>query len=357
MPTLRTIAVVTGTRAEYGLLLPVIRAIDEHSKLALRLVVTGTHLTTCSIEDIAFPVAAKVAMQKRGQVGRAHDAAALGRGVTGLAGVFAKMKPEVVAVFGDRVEAFAAASAASVSGIRVAHLHGGDRAEGVADEAMRHAITKLAHLHFPATAQSRRRILRMGEHADVVFNVGSSAIDGLREIVPADDAPRVIVLQHPVGDDDATERQRMANTLRATARFSRLVLAPNHDPGRVGILQAICEAKVKAAGHLPRDRFVSLLKSADVIVGNSSAGLIEAAACRVPCVNLGSRQNGREKPNSVIDAPHTQRGIATAIKAAMQLDRRRFRHPYGRGDTGRRVADLLARLRLKNIPLRKQNRY
>ncbi|MFW6337128.1 MAG: UDP-N-acetylglucosamine 2-epimerase, partial [Phycisphaeraceae bacterium] len=230
---------------------------------------------------------------------------------------------------------------------------------GVADEAMRHAITKLAHLHLPATAQSRRRILRMGEPAQTVHRVGSPAIDALRSVEPAADAPELIVLHHPVGDEDETEGRRMRAILDATAGRSRIVLHPNHDPGRAGIMHALRSADVQSVEHLPRTRFLSLLKGAKAIVGNSSAGLIEAAALRTPCVNLGQRQAGREAPGHVVhcndDADPA--AIAAAIDRALQLDPRRLRHPYGRGDTGARVAELLANLPLTDLPLRKRNTY
>ncbi|MEM6458160.1 MAG: UDP-N-acetylglucosamine 2-epimerase [Planctomycetota bacterium] len=359
----RRIAVVTGTRAEYGLLEPVMRAVDAHPALELLCVAAGMHLVTGTHADIGFPIAAKVRMQKPEpktgavRVGRYHDAVALGNGVRNFAEAFAQLRPDFVVVLGDRIEAFAAASAASVGGQRVAHLHGGDRAEGVADEAMRHAISKLAHLHFPATAESRRRLLRMGEPPETIFNHGSPAVDGLREIAAAADAPRVIVMHHPVGDDDETERRRMRDILLATSRFSRLVLMPNHDPGRNGIVRAIEEAEVNAVEHLPRARFVALLKGADLIVGNSSAGLIEAAVCRTPAVNIGPRQAGRQTPRSVVSCGHGKRPIVGAINRALQMDRARLRHPYGRGDTGPRVAATLASIGMDAVPLRKRNTY
>lgn len=362
--TTRRIAVVTGTRAEYGLLATVMRAIDAHPALTLRCIATGTHLTTDSIRDIAFPLAGRVEMQRPGEVGRAADAAAMGRGVTGLASHFVELLPDVVLVLGDRIEAFAAASVGSVMGLRVAHVHGGDRAEGVADEAMRHAITKLSHLHFPATAQSRRRILRLGEDPAAVFNVGSPAADGLGDIVPAADALNLIVMQHPVGDDDETERLRMAEVLAATAGFTRLVLMPNHDPGRDGIVAAIREADVEAVDHLPRSEFLALLagvgSGGGAIIGNSSAGLIEAAVLGTACVNLGPRQAGREKPPNVFDLPNhdfTRDEVTEAISLATQNVHRRLRHPYGRGDTGRRIADHLASFTPVSVPIRKRNRY
>lgn len=358
----RTIAVVTGTRAEFGLLEPVMRAVAEHDRLQLRTVVTGTHLLTASkrdIESAGYRIDAEVEMQRAGETGRRADAAALGRGVAGMASVLGEFKPDFVVVLGDRIEAFAAASAASVAGVRVAHLHGGDRAEGVADEAMRHAITKLAHLHLPATAQSRRRIVRMGEPALTVHRVGSPAVDALRGVKPAADAPELIVLHHPVGDAPEAELRRMRAILDATAGHRRVVLHPNHDAGREGVMQAIEHAGVEAVEHLPRSRFLSLLKGSRAIVGNSSAGLIEAAALRVPCVNLGPRQSGREAPGHVVhcndDADPA--AIAAAIAQALRLDLRRFRHPYGDGRTGPRVAEILASVSLDELPLRKRNTY
>ncbi|MBB6429803.1 UDP-N-acetylglucosamine 2-epimerase [Algisphaera agarilytica] len=357
MASPRNIAVVTGTRAEYGLLETVMRAIDAHPKLSLQCVAAGMHLVTGTHQDIAFPIAAKVRMQKPDRVGRHHDAVATGRGISVFAEAFAQLKPDVVLVLGDRIEAFAAASTASIAGIRVAHLHGGDRAEGVADEAMRHAISKLAHLHFPATAQSRKRLIRMGEDPATVFNHGSPAADGLSDIAPAEDAPEIIVMQHPIGDDDATEHQRMRGTLQATAKFSRLVMAPNHDPGRNGIAQAIHEAGVEVVDHLPRHEFIARLKAARLIVGNSSAGLIEAAVCKTPAVNIGPRQGGRETPNSVVSCGYGKRGVTQAIQQTLGLNTRRFRQPYGRGETGQQIAQSLASLRIEQIPVRKRNAY
>lgn len=359
-PQQRTIAVVTGTRAEFGLLLPVMRAIRAHRDLQLRTIVTGTHWTAGTwrdVRDAGFTIDAKVRMQKKEQSGRAADVEALARGVRGLGEVFASMQPDFVVVLGDRIEVLAAASAASVGGFRVAHIHGGDRAEGVADEAVRHAVSKLAHLHFAATARSRKRLIRMGEAAARVYNVGSPAVDGLRAMAPADDAPAVIVLQHPIGASDEQERQWMRGTLRATARHERLVMSPNHDPGRDGIMRALREAKVDVVDHLPRARFLSLLAGAGVIVGNSSAGLIEAAALRTACLNIGPRQGGRERPGNVVDCDYGERAVRAALHQALDLDLRRMRHPYGNGRAGERIAEVLAQVDLADLPGRKQNSY
>jgi UDP-hydrolysing UDP-N-acetyl-D-glucosamine 2-epimerase len=356
----RAISVVTGSRAEFGLLKPVMRAIAEHPDLALHTIVTGTHLSADTKQDITaagFAIDAEAPMQQPNDTGRAAETQALARGIGEIGQALERLKPAFVLVLGDRIEAYAAASAAHVAGYRLAHVHGGDRAEGIADEALRHAISKLAHVHCPASAASRRRLTRMGEPPAQVYRVGSPAIDDLSAIEPATDAPAAIVLQHPIGEDEAQERQWMEATLHATAPYSRLVLMPNHDAGRAGIVQAIEAANVDAIEHVPRSRFVALLKGARVIVGNSSAGLIEAAAVKTACVNVGPRQAGREKPGQVVDCDYGEAPVAGALEQALNLDLRRLRHPYGKGDAGRRIADTLAGLDLAALPLRKRNAY
>jgi UDP-hydrolysing UDP-N-acetyl-D-glucosamine 2-epimerase len=359
IPT-RTILVATGSRAEFGLLLPVLRAIVAQENLRLRLVVAGAHLASGTWRDIpaaGLTIAARVPMQQRGVVGRAADMAALARGVAGFARVLPRFQPEIALVLGDRIEPLALACAASVGGYRVAHIHGGDRAEGVADEAIRHAISKLAHLHFPATAASRRRLIRMGEPPALIFPVGSPAVDGLATVAPAPDAPEVVVMQHPIGAADDQEQRWMTATLRATAGYRRLIFAPNGDPGAAGIRAALRQAGVPVVEHLPRERFLSLLAGAKAMVGNSSAGLIEAAALRIPAVNIGPRQSGRETPANVIACAYGTAPVAQALARAVRMPRARLRHPYGTGDTGGRIAHILAAIDLRRVPLRKHNTY
>jgi UDP-hydrolysing UDP-N-acetyl-D-glucosamine 2-epimerase len=356
----RTIAVVTGSRAEFGLLQPVMQAISEHPKLQLRVVISGTHMAAGTWRDVTaagFVTDAKVRMQRKGETGRAGDVEALSRGVSGFGRWFAAMVPDLVLVLGDRIEPMAAALAGQIGGFAVGHIHGGDRAEGVADEAMRHAISKLATVHFPATAQSARRLKRMGEDPGCIFNVGSPAIDGLKAIKPAADAPDIIVMQHPVGFDDPTEQRNMAATLKATARADRLVMAPNADPGGAGIRAALDEAGIEPVEHLRRERWLGLLAGARLIVGNSSAGLIEAAALKTACVNIGPRQAGRQKPPSVVDCDYGVRRVRQAISKARQLDLSRLRHPYGNGQAGRKIAEVLAQLDWSALPRRKRNTY
>lgn len=368
----RTIAVVTGTRAEFGLLRPVLRAIAGHRHLKLEVLVTGTHRLGPSrtIDEVAgeFPIAATIPMQSPAHTGRLADAEALGRGISGFAERFAHHQPDVVLVLGDRIEAFAAAAAASVAGIRVAHMHGGDRAQGVADEALRHAITKLAHIHLPATSCSAQRLIAMGEDPQSIHVVGSPAIDDLSEYAPLPDSgyaelgrPAIIVLLHPVGDDQGAEHDRAARLLEIAQRAgSTLALHPNHDDGREGIMRAIESSGCTNYAHLPRRTFVSLLRRVKVLLGNSSAGLIEASAIPIHCINVGRRQTGREMPAHVIDVPDWDyQTIASGLSQCLASPRliNGARHPYGDGRTGLRTAEILANLDFNAVSLSKQNQY
>ncbi|MDQ7013131.1 MAG: UDP-N-acetylglucosamine 2-epimerase [Planctomycetota bacterium] len=366
----RRVAVVTGSRAEFGLLRPVMAAVQACEGLELAVIAAGSHLIPPAetFRDVkkAFPVIDSVPMQRPGPATRLDDAEALGRGVSRFARSFAGVRPDWVVVLGDRIEAFAAASAASVGGIPLAHVHGGDRAEGIADEAMRHAITKLAHLHFAATEQSAERIRRMGERPDSVHVVGSPAVDGLAATAPADDqawqelgSPEVVLLMHPIGrhaeEEEAAATAAIEGAL-AAAEGNVLCLAPNRDPGRAGIVRAIEAAaaahdRVNAMEHMPRERFVAVLQRlagsegapGGVLVGNSSAGLIEAAVLGVPTVNIGARQTGRERAGNVVDvARELAADVAAAVTRARGLDLRGLEHPYGDGRAGVRIAEILA---------------
>ena len=367
--TRRKIAVVTGTRAEFGLLTPIMRAIQARPGLELLVIAAGSHLVqpALTFKEIKreFEVADSIPMQTVGRVGRWHDVEAVGKGIARFGRSFERLAPDIVLVLGDRIEAFAAASAASIGGVVVAHAHGGDLAEGVADEVMRHAITKLAHLHLPATTASAARIRRMGEDPARVFVVGSPAIDGLDAVRPMTDTaaaelgdPQAVLLMHPIGRPDELEEAGAAAALEALAGMRTLALLPNLDPGRRGILRAIeaHAANLTVREHLPRDAFVSLLRrlseQGGVLVGNSSAGLIEAGALRVPAVNIGPRQALRERGTNVVDAAtETAESIRAAIERARAMDRASITHPFGDGHAGPRSAEALATANLADRSL------
>jgi UDP-hydrolysing UDP-N-acetyl-D-glucosamine 2-epimerase len=339
-------------------------AIREHPRLMLSVIAAGSHLVGARdsyselVVSFGSDVTDAVPMQVEGRTGRVADAAALGAGIGGLTACFDRLHPDWVLILGDRIEAFAAASAASVAGLAVAHIHGGDRAEGVADEAMRHAITKLAHLHLAATPQSAERIRRMGERPEHVHVVGSPAIDGLAAMHPLPDAlyrdfgePDTLFLMHPIGRSDAEEQRAAEAVLEVLGPRRVLALHPNLDAGRDGILAALRLAErrgVRIVPHLSRALFVGSLKrlagSGGLLVGNSSAGLIEAAALRLPVVNVGRRQASRESGTNVVHADESTPAVRSAIDRALSIDRGGIAHPFGDGRSGERIAELLARV-------------
>lgn len=369
----RIIAVITGTRAEFGLLKPVMRAIKIHNKLELRVLVTGTHLLeresgSRTLDEVAgsFDVHATIPMQEPGESGRFEDAVALGRGISGFGEYFAQHPPDVALVLGDRIEAFAAAAAASVAGIRVAHLHGGDRAEGIADEAIRHAISKLAHIHLPATADSAERLICMGEAVHQVHLVGSPAIDGLQAIGPLNEdefetlgRPEIVFLLHPSGLESAAEYLMADRLLKLCQSRGRvLALHPNHDSNREQIIEAIEDSGCKYIDHLPRDRFIGLLRRVKCLAGNSSAGLIECAGLGVGCLNLGMRQAGRQMPPNVVDVPDWDLDdTGEGLERILWEPSPPVKHPYGNGQASLKTAEVLASYNEDHHPLIKHNSY
>ncbi len=374
----RRVAVVTGTRAEYGLLRSSMEAISGRAGLSLQLVVTGMHLlrkfgrTVSEIERDSWNIDARVRMQ-RGDDGPLDQALALSRGVAGIAKYLEAAKSDVVLVLGDRIEAMAGALAGVTTGRLVAHLHGGDLATGGFDDSFRHAITKLAHLHLPATPSAAKRIVRMGESKRRVVCVGAPGLDRLVAIKretrrAARSGGGAFVLHHPIGQSAAAERQTMNRVLRAVADagLKRTVIYPNSDRGHGGVVAAI-ETHQRRAGDgdvcvyrsLDRDAFLSQLIEADVLIGNSSCGIIEAALAGTPTVNVGPRQDGRERDSgAVFDATDTSESIALALRKALQLGPITLRRSvYGSGQAGRKVAETL-----KTVPgdpafLRKRNSY
>lgn len=357
-PRARRVAVVTGSRADYGLLRPVMRAVQAQADLRLLVIAAGSHLVqpALTFRDVKkdFEIADSVPMQVAGRTGRAADVQAIGTGVARFGRSFEAHDPDWVVVLGDRIEALAAACAASIGGRAVAHVHGGDRAEGVSDDAIRHAVSKLAHLHLAATESSGERLRRMGEPGARVRVTGSPAIDELEGFGALEEgayrelgAPEAVFLMHPVGRHAEEEEAGAAAVLAGLRGIRVLALAPNFDPGRPGIVRAIESAGVRHLEHLPRARFVGLLKrlagAGGVLVGNSSAGLIEAAALGLGVVNVGDRQAGRERGGNVADVPQpSPEAVARGVDEARTRGGRGTAHPYGDGRAGARIARALA---------------
>jgi GDP/UDP-N,N'-diacetylbacillosamine 2-epimerase (hydrolysing) len=374
----RRIAVVTGTRAEYGLLKSTMSAIVRHPKLELQLVATGMHLlrrfghTVADIERDGWTIGARVSMQK-GSDASQDQAAGLARGVAGIAAFLDQAESDIVIVLGDRIEAMAGALAAVTTGRILAHIHGGDVAVGDFDESLRHAITKLAHLHFPAMASAARRIIRMGESADRVHCVGAPGIDDLAAMVQSYGTRRsrsgqTIVLYHACGRPADREQRVMRMILSEVSRagLTPTIIHPNSDRGHTGVIRAIEEQmrlrsapKSEVFKSLDRDTFLRRLLEADVLVGNSSSGIIEAATAGTAVVNIGDRQKGRERAaRTIFDADETATSIRSAIGRALRSRPiRGKRTVYGDGRAGSRIASILATIRISDRLRRKQCTY
>lgn len=359
----RRIAVVTGSRAEYGLLTSTMQAIRSRDDLRLSVVVTGMHLlrsfgyTIKHIIRDGWAIDAKVRMQA-GNDQPLDQAEGLSRGVAGIAKFLVEGGIDMVVVLGDRVEAMAGALAGVTTGCVVAHIHGGDVALGDFDDSFRHAITKLAHVHFAATQSAQRRIVRLGERCDWVHFVGAPGLDRLREIVFGD-KPRsrktgqALIVQHASGRSPAKERDAMQRILRvaADAGLARKIIYPNTDRGHTGVVDAIEQHKQKATNgdvrvyrSLDRDRYLRMLIESDVLIGNSSSGIIEAATAGTAVLNVGRRQIGRERAgNCVVDAEESAESIRMGLKRALR------KRPiigastaYGQRPVGPEIASLLA---------------
>ncbi len=374
------VAVVTGSRAEYGLLTSAMAAIRDHPRLHLQLVVTGMHLlrsfgnTVREIERDGWKIDARVAMQ-RGDDSEADQAVGLARGVGGVAEFLCAARSDLVLVLGDRIEALAGALAAVTTGRVLAHIHGGDVAEGDLDESIRHAITKLAHVHFPATRAAAERIRRLGEPAERIIVSGAPGLDRLRARIAEGTARNgpsgeALVVQHAYGRPAAVEAAAAEAVLRGVgeAGLAAHVIYPNSDRGNSGVIQAIDRCMRMAQRRhvpftvhrsLPRDAFLDLLLRVDVLVGNSSCGLIEAPFAGTPTVDVGDRQAGRQPGGpSIVHAGESTDEVRAAIERARRLVvPRGTASPYGDGLAGRRIADALAGLRLTPGLRRKRITY
>jgi GDP/UDP-N,N'-diacetylbacillosamine 2-epimerase (hydrolysing) len=377
----RRVCFVTGTRAEFGLMQSVLRAIEVHPQLELQFIVTGMHLDRRhgrSVDQIRragwLGRCAHVVVPWKPAAAPAGMAAASGRAMAGITAALEQLQSDVVLLVGDRVEAFAAAAAGHLGGRVVAHVHGGDRALGQVDDALRHAITKLAHVHFPATATSAARIHKLGEEKWRIHRVGSPGLDGIggqaaeraavRHFFPAARrAPVALVVLHPTEADESAEYRRaklVLECLRGSGFSHRIIVYPNNDPGARGIIRCWEELADPATETVVRDlkrpMFLAILRQAGVLVGNSSSGIIEAASFGTPVIDLGVRQQGRERGVNVVNVPFAQPAIERELRriyAGGRMVRYPRRNVYGGAGTGKRIASVLANLPIDTRLVRK----
>ena len=360
------ICVVTGTRAEYGLLQPVMAALRDAPDFDLSVVATGMHLspefglTYREIEGDGFHIDSRIEILLSSDSG-AGVAKSMALGTAGFADAFSALAPDLVMVLGDRFEILAAAQTALVMRLPIAHFSGGDVTEGAFDDAMRHAITKMASLHFVASAEAGRRVRQLGEAVDRVHVVGDPGLDALRDMVlmprealEADLGFRfrdrnLLITFHPVTLDKVPSREQFAALLAALDRRADTGLIfthPNADPEGRALMADLKSfvadrANAVAFDSLGHHRYLSAVREVDAVVGNSSSGLLEAPSLETPAVNIGARQGGRLRASSVLDCAPAADAIDAAITAALQMDCRGVENPYGDGRTAPRVLDVL----------------
>ncbi len=376
---MRKICYVSGTRADFGLMRQTLKAIDAEPELGLSLLVTGMHLlleygeTWREISASGLDIGARVTVSLSGNSG-VEMAVAMGEQVIGFTHALQQLSPDLVLVLGDRGEMLAAAIACLHLNIHVAHIHGGELS-GTIDESMRHAVSKLVHYHFTATQGSRARLVRMGEASDRIFVTGAPGLDEICSMKILDksqlfdsyglrpETPTLLAIYHPIVQqaDCAATQCRIFMEAIAASKLQSLVILPNADAGGAEITRVINEyeslASINIALHVARNQYLSLIAHVDVMVGNSSSGIIEAASLGTPVVNIGDRQKCRERNANVVDVNLGKREIVTAISTTMNMKRQSWSNIYGDGTATEKIINLLKTIPLEPEVLEKVNAY
>jgi UDP-N-acetylglucosamine 2-epimerase (non-hydrolysing) len=366
------VCLVSGSRAEWGLLTGLARELAADPAFALQIAVTGSHLdprfggTAEEIRGQGFAIDAEAPLSLPDD-GRLAIASATGSALSGLAKAYARLTPDVIVLLGDRYEIFAAAAAGLLMNIPLAHIHGGEITEGAVDDHLRHAITKMATLHFAAAEPYAKRIIQMGEAPERVFVTGAPGVDAAlslqmldRETLGRDlgqplSHPLLLVTYHPVTlrtDDEGPAIDALLEALDETPGARIVITGVNADAGREKIearLEAFAASRkprVTLHASLGQARYLSVMKEADAVIGNSSSGIIEAPAMGVPTVDIGNRQGGRLKAPSVISCGESKAAIAKAITQALDPAFRASIQsqtpPYGGGGAAKRMKEILA---------------
>ncbi|MDD2798224.1 MAG: UDP-N-acetylglucosamine 2-epimerase [Bacteroidales bacterium] len=377
---MRKICVVTTTRADYGILKQLMFAIKADPELQLQVIATNMHLsaefgnTYQEILNDGFVIDKKVEMLQSTDSANAI-CKSIGKGAMGFADAYEELNPDLIVVLGDRYEMIAIVSAALFCRIPVAHIHGGEITEGAYDDAVRHAVTKMSHLHFASTESYRNRIIQMGEQPETVFNVGAMGVDAIRslKLMPKEaledslgftfSSPTALITFHPVTlDNQMSSLEQLSNlltVLRAKKELCCLFTYPNSDTdGRqiIEMINAFVEENKERSFCIPslgQFRYFSALKQVDFVLGNSSSGIIEVPSFGIPTVNIGIRQKGRLRAESVIDCAPSVEGISKAIDNALNTEFARFakevENPYFRPDSAQQILHILKTADLSQI--------
>lgn len=376
---MRKICFVTGTRAEYGLLSRLMRLVKDSPDCELQIIATNMHLmpeygnTYQEILKDGFTIDKMVPMPKPSDDDYGV-VASMSTEMQGMNDAFMKLQPDMVVILGDRYEMLVVASVAMLNHIPIAHLHGGEITEGAVDDSIRHAITKLSHLHFTATEEYRQRVIQLGEQPDRVFNVGAIGVENLKmvPIIPKEELEKdldfvldentIQVTYHPVTLGNRTAEDEIADFLKAMDQFPNLRILftmPNSDQGGDVIRKHIenyCNAnpsRCKAFASLGMRRYISVIQYVGAVVGNSSSGLIEVPSAHIPTLNIGDRQNGRTRGCSVLDCESDTESIVEGMKAILSDEfknkAKSAKNPYEKEGTAENIFEKLQFNLQKNI--------
>lgn len=379
----RKICVVTGSRAEYGLLYWLMKEIAADPELELQLIVTGAHLSPeygqsyIKIEEDGFFINEKLEMllSSDSATGMAKS---LGLGIIGFADAFRRLQPDLLVLLGDRYEIMSAAQAAMLAHLPIAHISGGESTEGVVDEAIRHSVTKMSHLHFVANESYRKRVIQLGEDPQRVFNYGDPALDNIKKLplLSRHDLEKQInfrlgdlnflVTYHPVTLEKKSAADGVRELLAALDNYPKahiIITAPNADMGGRAINRMLEQYARKLGKRglfsitLGQVKYLSAMKHCQVVIGNSSSGIVEAPALKIATVNIGNRQQGRLKAASIIDCQEDAKEIIAAIDRALSTEFQNqlatVQSLYGDCDASRRIKEKLKDVNLEEI-LRKK---
>lgn len=381
---MRKICVITGTRAEYGLLYWTMKAIEKSNQLQLQLIVTGMHLspefglTYKQIEKDGFNIDKKIEMLMSSDTSIGISKS-MGLAMISFAEAFEEMKPDIILILGDRFEIFSAVSAAMIARIPIAHCHGGETTEGLIDEAIRHSITKMAHIHFCSTENYRKRIIQLGEFPKKVFNVGALGIENINKLnllskndfedsigFKLDKKYSFLVTYHPVTLEKSTAEEQITNLLRVLEERedSKVIFTKSNSDTDGRIINQKIDEYVKRNPHkaicftsLGQLRYLSALQYVDIVIGNSSSGLIEVPSFKKATINIGDRQQGRIISQSVIQSGESSEEIRKSINKALSTGFKtqlgNIKNLYGEENSSEKIIEVLESIDLKNI-LKKQ---
>ena len=373
---MRRVTIFTGSRADYFLLIDLMRKIKLSKKLKLQIIVSGSHLSQKfgnswkQIRLDNFKIDEKVNILGKGDT-VVSIIKSVSKGLPGFTKSLKRLSPDFLIILGDRSEAFSIAQAAMFLNIKIVHLHGGELSEGSYDDTLRHCITKMAFLHFPICNEYRKRIIQMGESPKNVFNFGSLGVerisnkkfltkDKLNKLLKFDfNNSYFVICYHSATNSDENSEKTMKNILKSLESFKNFnvfISYPNHDNGNKKIIKLIEEYSLKnlervfLSKYVPNDHFLSVVKNSEGIIGNSSSGLIEVPSLKIPTINVGSRQNGRLRAMSVIDCDTEVKSIKKALKKAISKDFRdkcyEFKSPFEKKLTSSKIVKKLENFNL-----------